>query len=59
MVVRYEYPLDYNPADYLLKVVSCHPEAEKAEEVSRVDGIVKTFKQSEWYIKRPLRPTDA
>lgn len=55
----YAYPLDYNPADYLLKVLSYPNDGVKKVEAQRVDSLVRAFKQSEWAVAQPLRPTDA
>jgi hypothetical protein len=43
---RYTYPPDFNPADYLLQVVSRDLDASPEEDAVRIGSIVKAFEAS-------------
>lgn len=55
---RYKYPSDYNPADYLLDVLSSNPDNDPASEATRMDSVVKAFASTPCKIHDPLPCTN-
>lgn len=62
VVIRYKYPLDFNPADYVLRMLSCPAGMEDASvakaEARRLDTIANAYADSPFALTTHLPATN-